>query len=215
MLFGPSGILDVIYESDVALPLPCSFRRLHPLSLVGMKTFSPLCLAWLLPTSVLAVAPFQGALNGFPVNPYDPFCAMSCLRSLYDLTLSCSSMGDTVGMMTMVTTSACWAENTPYLTSLAWCIHTRCAEYNIANSKFEYFWETESTGQSNAGQIGVPAKWSYSEALANIPNPPTIQLTPTDKWLNNTSLVSPLVYQEQWNVLTAVQRETVLENTYG
>ena len=192
-----------------------SVRRLHPLSSVGMKTFSRLGSAWLLATSVLAATPFEGVLNGFPVNPYDPFCAMSCLRSLYSLSLSCSSMGDTVGMMTMVTTSACWAENTPYLTSLAWCMHTRCAEYNIPMSKFEYFWETQSTGQSSAGEIGVPAKWSYSETLANISSPPTIQLTPMDKWLNNTSLVSPLVYQEQWNILTSVQRETVLENTYG
>ncbi|KAH8811243.1 ferric reductase like transmembrane component-domain-containing protein [Xylogone sp. PMI_703] len=134
------------------------------------------------PSSVLAGAPFQGALNGFPVNPYDPFCAMSSLRSLHSLLLSCSSMGDTVGMMTMTTTSTCWAEITPYLTSLAWCMHIKCAEYNITNSKLD---------------------------------PPTIQLTPTDTWLNDTSLVSPLVYQEQWNVLTSVQRETVHENAYG
>ena len=180
-----------------------------------MKMISLLQVQCLLVTSVLAGTPFQGALNGFPVNPYDPFCAMSCLRSLYGLTLSCSSTGDTVGVMSMVTTSACWAMNTPYLTSLAWCMHTRCAEYNVAASKLEHFWETESTGQSDAGETSVPAKWSYSEALANIPIPPTNQLTPTDKWLNETSLVSPLIYQEQWNILTAVQRETTLENTYG
>lgn len=180
-----------------------------------MQVFPLLWSTWLLAASVLAGSPFQGALDGFPVNPYDPFCAMSCLRSLYSLMLSCSSMGDTVGMMTMTTTSACWAENTPYLTSLAWCMHTKCAEYNITNSKLEYFWETETTGQSNAGEIGVPPKWSYSDTLLNIPNPPTIQLTPSDKWLNDTSLVSPLVYQEQWNVLTSVQRETVHENAYG
>lgn len=118
-------------------------------------------------------------------------------------------------MMTMTTTSACWAENTPYLTSLAWCMHIKCSEYNITNSKLEYFWETETTGQSNAGEIGVPPKWSYSEALANIASPPTNQLTPTDTWLNETSIVSALVYQEQWNVLTSVQRETVHENAYG
>lgn len=181
-----------------------------------MKVSLFLWSAWLLlHTSVLASVPFQGALNGFPVNPYDPFCAMSCLRSLYGLTLSCSSMGDTVGMMDMVTTSACWAENTPYLTSLAWCMHTKCADRNVLNSKLEYFWENQATGQSNAGQIGVPAKWSYSEALANIPSPPTIEITPEDMVLNDTSLVSPLVYQEQWNILTGVQRETVQENAYG
>jgi hypothetical protein len=33
--------------------------------------------------------------------------------------LSCFSIVDTVGTITMTTTSASWAENTPYLTSLA------------------------------------------------------------------------------------------------
>ncbi|KAJ9192847.1 hypothetical protein DTO164E3_7993 [Paecilomyces variotii] len=181
----------------------------------SMKITLPLWSAWLLVPPVLAGALFQSALNGFPANPYDPFCAMSCLRSLYSLRLSCSSTGDTVGMMTMKTSSACWAENTPYLTSLAWCMHTKCSEYNVKNSKLEYFWETESTGQSDAGETGVPPKWSYTEALANITSPPTIQLTPEDTWLNDTSLVSPLVYEEQWNVLTSVQRETAQENAYG
>ena len=42
------------------------------------------------------------ALNGLLANPYDPFCAMSCLQSLYGLQLSYSSIGDTVGMMAMM-----------------------------------------------------------------------------------------------------------------
>ncbi|KAL6718738.1 hypothetical protein ACLMJK_002972 [Lecanora helva] len=124
-------------------------------------------------------------------------------------------MDDNLGMMDQMTSSACWAENTPYLTSLAWCMHIQCAESNISLSKFEAFWENQATGQSNAGQIGVPPKWSYAEALANVPSPPTIQLSPEATSLNDTSLVSPRVYQQQWNVLTSVQRETVLENTYG
>ena len=94
-------------------------------------------------------------------------------------------------------------------------MHTKCTDSNILNSKLEYFWENQATGQSNAGQIGVRAKWSYSEALANIASPPTIELSPEDMSLNDTCLVSPLVYQEQWNILTGVQRETVQENIYG
>ena len=90
--------------------------------------------SWLLATSVAASVPFQGALNGFPANPYDPFCAMSCLRSLYDLTLSCSSTGDTIGMVTFTTSSACWAENTPYLTSLAWCTESLITVIFVSNT---------------------------------------------------------------------------------
>ncbi|KAI1843339.1 hypothetical protein JX266_010513 [Neoarthrinium moseri] len=158
----------------------------------------------------------EGELNGFPANPYDPFCAMSCLRSLSSLMLDCSGMdGGTLGMMMMSTTSACWASNTPYLTSLSWCMHTKCAEFNIPNSKLEYFWETEATGQASAGVQTESAKWSFAEALANVEGPPSIQLQANDTWLNVTSLVSPEVYVMQWNVLTSVQRETSIENAYG
>ena len=124
-------------------------------------------------------------------------------------------MGETVGMMTMMTSSLCWASNTPYLTSLAWCMHTKCAEFNVPNSKLESFWEQEATGQSTAGVSTVPAKWSFAEALANVPGPPLYQLTVDDLDLNTTSLVPSETYLMQWNVLTSVQRETTVENGYG
>jgi len=34
-------------------------------------------------------------------------------------------------------------------------------------------------------------------------------------WFNATSLVNPKIYQEQYNVLFAVQRETTNENIHG
>ena len=178
-----------------------------------MKIFSVLWLVQLLVTSVLTQD--GTGLTGFPTNIYDPFCAMTCLRSIYSLMLSCSSMGDTVGMMTMTTSTECWASNTPYLTTLAWCMHVKCAEFDIPNSKLEYFWETQATGQSTVGVRTVPAKWSYAEALANVPSPPTNQLTTDDMWLNTTSLVPQETYLAQWNILTRVQGESTTENKYG
>ncbi|KUJ15353.1 uncharacterized protein LY89DRAFT_783518 [Mollisia scopiformis] len=182
-----------------------------------MKLSSLFWTAWVLASSVLAGTPFQGSINGMPVNPYYPFCAMTCLRSIYGLTLSCSTMdAGTLGMMKMETTSACWAENTPYLTSLAWCMNQKCAEYNNTVAELEYFWETEATGQSNAGQTGVPPKWSYSQSLANVSaSPPTTVLAANATWLNSTSLVNPLVYLEEYSILTMVQRETAQENVFG
>ncbi|KAK6336195.1 hypothetical protein TWF696_001758 [Orbilia brochopaga] len=180
---------------------------------MGWSQRTPL-LAWATSMLVASVTG-QGQLNGFPANPYDPFCAMACLRSLTSLMLDCSSMGDTVGMMTMSTTSACWATNTPYLTSLAWCMHTKCAPYHVSNSKFEFFWETQATGQTTAGVKIVPPKWSYAEALAKVVEPVTVQLAASDMDLNATSIVSPDVYLKQWNVLTMIQRETTVENAYG
>src|ERR1051326_2100039 len=115
-------------------------------SVINMKS-SILWKASLLTTTALGATPFNGELNGLPINPYDPYCAMACYRSLYTLMLSCSSTGETVGMMTMSTTSECWATNVPFLTSLAWCMHTKCVADDIKRSKLEYFWETQATGQ--------------------------------------------------------------------
>lgn len=94
-------------------------------------------------------------------------------------------------------------------------MNTKCAEYDVPESKLEYFWETEATGQSQAGQKGVRPIWSYAGTLANVTSPPTVQLAADAKSLNTTSLVSPEVYQEQWNVLTSVQTETTTENAFG
>jgi hypothetical protein len=123
-------------------------------------------------TSVFAI----GELTGFPANPYDPYCAMSCLRSFSSLMLACSGGGEHVDMHAVMTSSACWANDTPYLTSLAWCMHEKCSvELKIPNSKLERFWETDATGQQSAGLYhpsGVTQRlWPRSTAsqLSNCP----------------------------------------------
>jgi hypothetical protein len=158
----------------------------------------------------------EGKLTGFPANPYDPYCAMSCLRSLSSLMLACSDGGEQVGMHAMMTSSACWASDTPYLTSLAWCMHEECSvRLHIPNSKLEKFWESDTTGQQSAGVRTVEPKWSYAEALAEVHGKPTVQLTKNDMSLNATALVSPEVYAAQYNVLYSIQREVTVENGYG
>lgn len=185
---------------------------------------------FLLPSPTLAFN--AGALTGFPVNNYDPYCAFACVRSLNGLMLSCSSTmgsGGMVGMMDFSTSSACWASDTSFLTSLAYCMTAQCAidafslGEELPASKFEWFWETEATGQISVGAVMVTPKWTYAQALveaqAIVSNAsasgglPTLEADAT--WLNTTSLVSPAVYRAQWNVLVGVQEETTKENTYG
>jgi hypothetical protein len=121
-----------------------------------------------------------------------------------------------VGMHAIMTSSTCWASNTPYLTSLAWCMHEKCSvELSIPNSKLEAFWESDATGQKSAGVKTVKPKWSYAEALAGVKERPKIQLTKEDMHLNATALVAPNVYQAQFNVLFSIQREVTVENGYG
>ena len=44
---------------------------------------------------------------------------------------------------------------------------------------------------------------------------PTYVLAATDEDLNFTSIVNPDTYQAQWNTLTSVQRENVVEGAFG
>ena len=165
--------------------------------------------------SVLALAP-QNGLIGFPANAYDPFCATSCLRSFASLMLDCSNTtGDMLGMMVMTTSTECYASNTPFLTSVAWCTHVKCAGLDLAPSELESWWETVVTGQQAAGVSTVPPKWSYQESLAQVAKPPTLQLAAADTDLNTTSLVSEAVYLGQWNALTCTWQESATENQFG
>ncbi|KAK4152989.1 hypothetical protein C8A00DRAFT_34320, partial [Chaetomidium leptoderma] len=145
--------------------------------------------AWLLIASALG----EGELTGFPANPYDPYCAMACLWFLSLLMVDCSGGGEI----------------------LAWCMKTKCEEFDILVSKLERFWETDATGQASAGVENVPAKWSYAETLTHINTPPTFLLAATDHDLNQTSLVNEQVYTMRWNVLTGVQEEVTRENGMG
>lgn len=166
--------------------------------------------AWL--AGVLA-RPVLGALVGYGVYPYEPPCAYACSRSLSSLTLECSSdmsSGSGMDSDSDMTSPECRAGDTPWLTTLAWCMRTRCAEYNVSTSELEAFWEKQCTGDP----IVVP-KWGYSTTLFNIAQTPTRELTDADDTLNLTALVNPTVYNAQYNALTAVQRENVVESGYG
>ncbi|KAK6499855.1 hypothetical protein TWF481_010212 [Arthrobotrys musiformis] len=156
----------------------------------------------------------QGKLNGYPYNPYNPFCAMACIRPLMAMMLDCSSMGQMIGSMAMTTTTECWAENTPYLSSLAWCMHMKCAQFGVPTSELEIFWENQATGQKDAGAVTIPPKWSYGEALA-LNDAPTVQLSVSDMDLNTTAMIPEESWLAQYNVFSNLQRESTLENTYG
>ncbi|KAL8405436.1 hypothetical protein RB596_004341 [Gaeumannomyces avenae] len=156
--------------------------------------------AWLgllgLPTAA------QHHLIGLGYLPYDPLCAESCLRSLSSYTLSCTPEMDMAGghgghAMSM-TPPECFAADDAFLT--------------VPASKLESFWEQLVTG--SAGRL--PAKWTYSEALAAVdPRPPSRQLDVSDHELNVTSVVNPVVYLMQWNVLGAVVDESKTESKYS
>ena len=172
-----------------------------------MKGSSTVWSLFLLAKSVL------GDLVGYGIWPYEPACAFACDLSLSSLKLSCSDLagsGMDMDMDAGMTSPQCRASNRPWLMTLSWCISLKCAESEISTSELEAFWEEQSTGDST-----VAPKWSYSTTLSSIAQPPSQELTETDDTLNFTALVNPFVYEEQYNALTAVQRENVVGSGYG
>ncbi|EXM20426.1 hypothetical protein V3481_016258 [Fusarium oxysporum f. sp. vasinfectum] len=148
---------------------------------------------------------YAQGLEGYGLTSYDPVCAEACLRSFTPLMLPCSSMHDGH----MATPPACRANDTAFLTSVAWCMSDNCADEKL--SKIEGYWEEWITGSKF-----VPAKWSYSEALMEVdPKPPRYQLNMTDKVLNQTSTLAPVAYLSQWNSLWATNHEMIMGARYG
>lgn len=144
----------------------------------------------------------------------DPACAFGCTGSLAGFALACStedhnSDGGGHGHGSpIVTTSSCRAGDEPYLTTVAWCISTKCAPFGVPVSRLEEVWELEVTGDPS-----VRAKWSYTEALLNVDGPPTRMLAMGDKL--NATLLTPASWQTSYNTVTAMGHESRTQSIYG
>lgn len=71
-------------------------------------------------------------------NMYDPVCGTACIRSFYIMMLNCSSEGEMIGMVHLMTSTECYAENTAYLTSVAWCTNAHCEDEKPPAGLLEY-----------------------------------------------------------------------------
>jgi hypothetical protein len=174
------------------------------------------------PNTVLVLAILVGSvlgkLVGYGIWPYKPVCAFACLRALSGYRLSCSSEMDMHGGMhshnSATTSPQCRAEDTSWLTTLAYCAQTKCAAESgaVHISELEGFWEAQSTEDPT-----ISPKWTFSQAVANVTEPPQRELgaDAEAQMLNFTALVSPEAYTSQYNAMFAVQRETVVESSYG
>ena len=157
--------------------------------------------------------PALGALVGYGIWPYNPLCAFACDRALSTFMLSCStsmSPGMSMSGDAAMASPQCRADDTPWLTTLAWCVHVQCAEDKVRTSELESFWESQSTGDPS-----VAPKSDYSTTLLSISQPPNQTVTDPDESLNFTALVDPTSYLSQYNALKAVQRENVVESAFG
>ena len=122
--------------------------------------------------------------------PYTPVCAHACRLAIQSDTLECTPNGSTT------TPPGCFASNEPYLTTLAYCISTKCASVPFA--KLSAFWTKYAIGTSSNEPV---PQISYKVALqkAGTPNVTAVE----GQLLNATSIVPEESYQFQFNGLTS------------
>ena len=168
------------------------------------------------PSALVAVSLLAGTAQcargivGFGTHPYDPPCAHACQRSITSFKVSCShdmeEEGHSHGPSAM-TPPSCRAQDEPYLSTLAWCMHVKCSD--VKTSQLQAFWEKSGTEDPT-----VAAKWDYPTALASS-SEPSVALTEDTAVLNFTAIANEDTYLAQYNSMTAVYRETKIEGIYG
>lgn len=169
--------------------------------------------AFVLGLACLGFAPgTTAALIGMGIDMYNPPCAHACRRAVESNLLSCSSHEHSGGHMhgaSEATTPECRAGDTAYLTTLAWCMSTNCAEYQTPTSRLEKFWETETTGDPK-----VLSKWDYGTTLQNITPRPVREVTENDT-LDFTAIVPETTWDTYYRTLIFFEREEKVHAKYG
>jgi hypothetical protein len=170
-----------------------------------------------------AAWPATGKLVGYGIQPYSPECAFSCLRCLESYMLDCTALDAPLNNMddSSMTSPQCYASSVPWLTTMAWCLHTYCPQFHLKTSELETWWENQVTGTAD-----VAPMWGYTQALANISTTPTVEagtatmnmnmgsMATAMPYLNTTSLLPYDTWLPQYNTLWSVQRENVVESGY-
>lgn len=142
---------------------------------------------WTLGLSSIANGEFMGM--GGPNQ--EPYCARACRTVGSNLVLSCSHMMHMGNHMTPMTSPECIAESEPFLTSLAYCFKSQCAG-RVPLWELEQLWAITTTGD-----LAVPAKWTYQEALEQLNSTPQEEYV-TGETLNKTLLL-PLTALRTWS----------------
>ncbi|OIW24571.1 hypothetical protein CONLIGDRAFT_636726 [Coniochaeta ligniaria NRRL 30616] len=152
---------------------------------------------------------------GFGISLYPDLCCQACHDSLSTLSLNCTTFGsdgDMSGMdmggseMDMGTTSDdCRASNTPWLQTMAYCIQQNCDAVGYPAEK-----------QAACFSVQAVAGASEPTFESSLPvQPPTVELSADDMWLNVTSLVNSDLYASTYGTLAEFTREEVLHSRYA
>ncbi|KAI1908919.1 hypothetical protein LOZ53_000674 [Ophidiomyces ophidiicola] len=152
------------------------------------------------------------AFIGMGITMYKPICAFGCRAAIASAMLSCSDHSKKV-----MTSPSCRAGDTPFLTTLAWCMNATCSggHHGQTNDKPVPVWKLEKYWASKAtGDASVLPKWSYADALAEIKEPPT-QEWRKGKTLNFTARVSHSAWDLNVRTLSHFELAEERHNRYA
>ncbi|KAJ6441443.1 putative PTR2-Di-and tripeptide permease [Purpureocillium lavendulum] len=106
-------------------------------------------------------------LEGYGLDTFDPLCAYSCQRAV-PTKVDCPEFANMSAKEKKAAkpSAKCLAAHEAYLTSIAWCINSRC-DNDTLPSAIQKFWETSIVRNQN--QAGVVLKFAtYFEALSRV-----------------------------------------------
>ncbi|KAH7092188.1 ferric reductase like transmembrane component-domain-containing protein [Paraphoma chrysanthemicola] len=145
---------------------------------------------------------------------YQPNCAFACRDQFSSAHLECTSMDHGGGGHhgSSATSKECYAGNTPWLTTLAYCINATCTD--VPKYTLEAYW-AERVTKSERGNKLQP-KWTYQETLeqmAGLP-PPTKELE-EDEELNFTALYNSEAWESTRGALQHFELAESMHSRYG
>ncbi|KAF5715887.1 ferric reductase Fre2p [Fusarium mundagurra] len=151
-------------------------------------------------------------LEGYGRDDYPVSCAQACSYAMPS-NLDCPEYAGMTAeeKAAAYPSAACFANDTSYLTSMAYCIHTYCPK-SVKLYKIEYFWEVKMIYGSEALTI----RWPYPEALAQVntttaPKP----LSPEETVFNRTISIDATTYQSYMNGVKGYKAVAKNESMYS
>ncbi|KAI9759018.1 MAG: hypothetical protein M1835_000480 [Candelina submexicana] len=109
------------------------------------------------------------------------------------------------------TSPECRASDTPFLTTLVYCMNLTCDPVKVPIWQKEKFWATKVTGDPN-----VIPKWDYSRALEEIKGTPMVEFNSGSKsTLNQTMLIGMSTYEIQSRFMVMFDHLEALQPRYS
>ncbi|CAO2651950.1 Nn.00g002330.m01.CDS01 [Neocucurbitaria sp. VM-36] len=111
----------------------------------------------------LTLSGTASAFIGHGIPMYQPNCAFACRDQFSSALLECTLMDHTGGGHhgSSATSPECYAQDTAWLTTLAYCINQTCTD--IPKFKLEAYWAERVTKSVRGNKL--EPKWTYQETL--------------------------------------------------